>query len=71
MTKQVALWLMLGGAALSLYDMMTTDHPLYGPGKPLEKMRWKVMTSNSTPPKDWYVSISDIAALTGAVFYFK
>lgn len=71
MTKKMALYLMIGGAALSVYDLMADGNPLYGPGKPLEKMRWKVYTSTATPPKDWYVSISDAAAIIGAVFYFK
>lgn len=70
-TKQTALYLMLGGAALSLYDMMGTGNPLYGAGMPLEKLRWKVYTTTATPPKDLYVSISDAAALIGAIFYFK
>lgn len=68
MNKKTALWLMIGGAAVSLYDMVS-DGALYGTGKPLEKFRWKVYTSASG--KNFYVSISDAAALAGAVLYFK
>jgi hypothetical protein len=68
MSKQVALWLMLGGAAISVYDLVA-DGAMYGAGKPLEKARWKVYTTSDN--KNWYVSASDLAALTGAFFYFK
>lgn len=71
MNKKTALWIMGIGAALSLYDMMASDSPLYGAGKPLEKMRWKVYTSDGPPKKDWYLSITDAAAIVGAVLYFK
>lgn len=71
MNKKTALYLMIAGAGLSLYDMMGTGNPLYGADKPLEKMRVKVYTSTATPPKDWYVSISDAMAIAGAIFYFK
>lgn len=74
MNKQIALYVMLGGVALSLYDAMADGNPLYGVGKPLESMRWKVYTTkptDGTQPKDYYVSISDIAALAGAYFYFR
>lgn len=75
MTKQTALWLMIGGAALSVYDMATTEAgasggALYGAGKPLESLRWKVYT-NDTTKKSYYLSISDAAALTGAFLYFR
>lgn len=68
MNKQMALALMLGGAALSVYDMVS-DGALYGAGKPLESLRWKVHTA--ADGKNWYVSASDIAAVTGAFFYFR
>lgn len=74
MTKQHALWLMLGAAALSVYDLATTPTggsggDLYGTGKPLEKMRWKAYTTDAG--KNYYVSVSDAAALVGAFLYFK
>lgn len=68
MSKQVALWIMLGGAAVSLYDLMS-DNGVYGVGKPLAAARWKVYTDASQ--KNWYISASDLAALAGAYFYFK
>jgi len=68
MSKQVALWLMIGGAVISVYDLMT-DNSLYGVGKSLEKGRFKVYTA--ADGKNWYVSASDLAALTGAFFYFR
>ena len=67
MSKKMALYLMLGGAAVSVYDMVT-ENSLYGAGKPLEKMRWKVYTTAAG--KNWYVSISDAAAIAGAALYF-
>ena len=78
MSKKVALWLMVGGAAVSLYDAMAKGkndeaNPLYGPGKPLESFRWKVYTSEASgtaPEKNYYISVSDIAAIVGASFYF-
>ncbi len=74
MTKQTALWLMIGGALASLYDFSTATvagggGDLYGVGKPLEKMRWKVYTDSAA--KSYYVSASDAVAVTGAFFYFK
>lgn len=68
MTKKTALYLMLAGAAASVYDLVS-DGGLYGPGKPLEKMRWKVYTT--ADGKNWYVSISDAAAVIGAGIYFS
>lgn len=68
MTKKTALWLLIGGAAISVWDMMS-DNSLYGPGKPLEALRWKVHTT--ADGKNWYVSASDAVAVTGAIFYFK
>ena len=84
MSKNTALWLMLGGVALSAYDIMTTPvggvaGDLYGAGKPLEKLRFKVYTKDAvvaagttpaSPAKDYYVSASDAAAMVGAYFYF-
>jgi len=71
MTKKTGLVLMLAGAALSVYDMATAGG-LYGVGKPLEKFHWKIYTSGTgATAKDWYLSISDIAAVTGAFIYFK
>lgn len=74
MNKNTALWLMLGGAALSVYDLVTTPAngtggALYGAGKPLENMRWKVHTT--AEGKNWYLSVTDGAALAGAFFYFR
>lgn len=69
MTKKTALILMLGGAAVSLYDALGEGNPVYGPGKPLEALRWKIHTSSDG--KNYYVSISDIAIVVGAWFYFK
>jgi hypothetical protein len=68
MNKNVAFWLMIGGIAVSAYDLLT-DGSLYGSGKPLESLRWKVYTTQSG--KNWYVSVSDLAAITGAFFYFR
>lgn len=70
MSKQVALWVMIGGAAVSLYDLMGDANPVYGTGHPLAAARWKVYT-DATSKKDWYISVSDLAALVGAYFYFK
>ena len=69
MNKQTALWLMIGGAAVSAYDMFGKDNPVYGVGKPLEKMRWEIYKGSDNKPV--FISISDIAALTGAFFYFR
>lgn len=81
MNKQTALWVMVIGAALSAYDYTTTPDggtggALYGVGKPLESMRWSVYTKAATtapaaPAKDYYISVSDVAALAGAFFYFR
>jgi hypothetical protein len=68
MTKKTGLWLMVGGAALSLYDAISKG-ALYGPGKPLENMKWKIYTSSSG--ENYYLSISDIAAIAGAFIYFS
>jgi len=78
--KNTAFWVMLAGVALSAYDIYSTPAggtggALYGPGKPLESMRWNVYTSPATttpaaPAKNYYVSVSDAAALVGAYFYF-
>ena len=68
MSKKTGLWMMLGGAALSLYDAIAGGNPLYGPGKPLESLRWKIYTTGSG--KNYYVSISDIAIVAGAWIYF-
>lgn len=68
MNKKTALWLLYGGLAVSIYDMVT-DNSLYGPGKALESLRFKVHTT--AEGKNWYVSVSDAAALAGAFFYFK
>jgi hypothetical protein len=73
MSKKTGLYLMLAGAAVSVIDLVTAKAGeaggmFYGPGKPLEKMRWKVFTSEAK--KDYYVSISDAAALAGAYIYF-
>jgi hypothetical protein len=70
MNKKTGLYMMVIGAAVSVYDL-ATDGSLYGAGKPLEKLRVKVYTSTSTPPKNWYVSISDAAAVVGAYLYFR
>lgn len=70
MNKKTGLYLMIGGAALSIYDYVS-DGALYGTGKPLASMKWKIYTTSSTPPKDWFLSISDIAALAGAFLYFR
>lgn len=75
MSKNTALWLMIGGAALSVYDLMTTKTgesggALYGAGKPLASMRWEIH-KNATTGKSYYVSVSDAAAITGAFLYFK
>lgn len=67
MTKKTASILLLGGLAVSLYDAFT-NNSLYGPGKPLANMRWKIYTTASGT--NWYVSISDLAAIAGAFFYF-
>lgn len=63
MTKRTATWLLVGGALVSLYDAMS-GNSLYGAGKPLESLRWKVMTTEDGV--NYYVSISDVAAVVGA-----
>ena len=73
MTKSTALWVMLGGAAASAYDLFTTKEgaaagELYGPGKAFEKMR--VSVYKTTAGKEYFVSVSDAAAVVGAYFYF-
>lgn len=68
MNKKTALWLMIGGIAVSAYDAFT-NNSLYGAGKTLESLRWKVYTSSDG--KNWYLSVSDIAAIAGAFLYFK
>lgn len=71
MSKKTGLYLMLAGVALSVYDL-ASGGGLYGTGKPAEKLRWKVYTSGTgATAKDWYVSASDLAAIAGAVIYFK
>ncbi len=67
MRKKTALYVMLGGIAVSAYDALT-GNSLYGAGKPLENFRWKIHTT--ADGKNWYVSISDVAAIAGAFFYF-
>ena len=74
MTKNTALWMLVGGALLSGYDMFTTDKgqtggALYGPGKPLEKLRFEVYKTEAG--KQYFVSVSDAAAVIGAYFYFR
>ena len=74
MTKNNALWLMLGGAGLSVYDMLTTEKGaiggnLYGPGKPLEKLRFEIYKTDQG--KQYFLSVSDAAAIVGAWFYFR
>lgn len=72
MNKNTAFWLMAIGAGVSLLDL-ATDGGVYGAGKPLEKFKFKVYTSpaaGTTPAKDYYLSISDAAALIGAGMYF-
>ena len=81
MNKNTAMWVGLIAAGASAYDLMTTPAggtagDLYGPGKPLESMRWKVYTRPATttpaaPAKDYYVSITDAVALVAAFYYFK
>ena len=82
MNKSTALWVMLIGAGLSAYDLMTTPTggtagDLYGADKPLASLRWKVYTRPATttapvtPAKDYYLSASDAAAIVGAYFYFR
>lgn len=75
MNKQTALWLMIGGAALSVYDMATTEPgatggKLYGADGPLKSLRWEVY-KNETTKKSYYLSVSDGAAIVGAFMYFK
>lgn len=75
MNKQTALWVLIGGAGLSIYDMLTTEKGanggnLYGTGKPLEKLRFQVW-ENDAKTKQYYVSVSDAAAVLGAWFYFR
>jgi len=76
MSKQTALYVMLAGIAVSLYDM-ATDGSLYGLKKdgtdgPLKGLSWKVYTSGTAPnTKDWHVSVSDAVAVAGAWFYFR
>lgn len=74
MSKSVAFWMMTVGALASAYDLGTTPSggsggALYGPGKPLEKMRWKIYTTAGGT--NIYASVSDVAAVAGAFFYFK
>lgn len=67
MSKKMGLYLMLGGAAVSAMELFK-EGSVYGAGKPLASMRWKVFQNGD---KSVYVSISDIAALAGAFIYFK
>lgn len=74
MTKNTALWLMLGGAALSVYDMVTTEKGaiggnLYGTDKPLEKLRFEIYKTDAG--KQYFMSVTDAAAVVGAYFYFR
>ena len=82
MSKNTAFWVMLAGALASGYDLYTTPAggtagDLYGAGKPLENMRLKVYTRPAstvapiTAAKDYYLSVTDAAALVGAYFYFR
>lgn len=81
MNKQTAFWMMVIGAAMSVYDIATTPNggiggDLYGTGKPLESLRVKVYTRPATttpaaPAKDYYASVSDAAAVIGAFLYFR
>jgi hypothetical protein len=73
MNKNTALWVLLGGAGLSVYDMVTTKPGanggnLYGPGKPLENLRFEIYKTDAG--KQYYMSVSDAAAVIGAWFYF-
>ena len=68
MTKKTGLWLMVIGATASLYDAVAAGNPLYGPGKPLESLRWKIYTSSGG--KNYYVSVTDLAIIAGAWIYF-
>ena len=68
MSKKTGLYMMIGGAAVSVYDMVTGG-ALYGVGKPLEKLQAKVYTDASG--KSWFVKASDALALVGAYIYFK
>lgn len=70
MTKKTALWLMIGGAAVSIYDFVQ-DGALYGPGKPLEKLKIKIYEQTGPPVKVWHLSVSDAAAIIGAWFYLR
>jgi hypothetical protein len=67
MSKKMGLYLMIAGAAVSALEL-SKPGTVYGAGKPLESMRWKVYQSGD---KTLYVSVSDIAALAGAFFYFR
>lgn len=63
MSKSVAFWLLVGGAVVSIWDVMT-NQSLYGPGKPLAGLRWKIWTSATGT--NYYLSISDAAVIVGA-----
>lgn len=67
MSKKTGLYLMLAGAALSAWELASPG-AVYGAGKPLASMRWKVYQSGD---KSVYVSISDVAAVAGAFLYFR
>lgn len=68
MTKKTAMWLMIAGAGVSLWDAFSGGS-LYGPGRPLASLKWKVWTTASGA--NYYVSISDLVAVAGAVIYFS
>lgn len=63
MSTKTATYLLIGGSLVSLYDAMS-GNSLYGAGKPLAGLRWKVYTTGSGV--NYYISISDVAALAGA-----
>lgn len=69
MSKKTGMYLLIGGTLVSLYDVMT-GNSLYGTGKPLAGLRWKIYTTAAGT--NYYVSISDAAALAGAaILLFK
>lgn len=71
MSKNAALYLMMGGLAVTLYDTFSrSGNPLYGPGRPLEMLRWRIPLGSDEKIAPVTVSISDLAVLVGAWFYF-
>jgi hypothetical protein len=65
MSKQMAFYILLAGAAINAWDGMSNGS-LYGVGKPLNSMQWKLGTAADAMT----IRIGDAAVIAGALFYF-